>query len=91
MRKRTPTASKIAFAIAAGVGFTRAQQAAERAERAAAVEKEVSGFTADLFRSSNPWRSKDADVSALTLLENGAARVDRELSDAPKRAMPSVI
>lgn len=90
---RRHTAAVVAAAVAVLalvlglVGTTvtarRASHEAARANREAAAAREVSAFLVDLFQVSDPGRARGATVTARELLDAGAARVERELSDQP--------
>jgi serine/threonine protein kinase/Flp pilus assembly protein TadD len=53
------------------------------ASREAAKAREVSRFITSLFEVSDPSRSNAKDITALSLLENGARRVETELAGQP--------
>lgn len=55
----------------------RAQLEAEKAEQ-------VSSFLIDLFAVSNPDQALGREITALELLESGAARIEEELADQPE-------
>jgi serine/threonine protein kinase/tetratricopeptide (TPR) repeat protein len=64
-------------AHAARLAATRADAAAQRAER-------VKTFLISIFQQSDPDLSNGANMTARELLENGAAKIDRELSGEPE-------
>ena len=53
------------------------------ASREAAKAREVSRFLASLFEVADPARTNAADISALSLLQRGARRVETELAGQP--------
>ncbi|HEY7501766.1 MAG TPA: serine/threonine-protein kinase [Vicinamibacterales bacterium] len=53
------------------------------ASREAAKAREVSRFLASLFEVADPARTKASDITALSLLERGAQRVETELAGQP--------
>jgi len=68
------------------VGFYTAQLAQERdrARLEAATAMQVSDFLQDLFAVADPGRSGGEDLSARTVLDQGAARIERDLAGQPR-------
>ena len=68
------------------VGFYTAQLAEERdrARLEAATATQVSDFLQDLFAVADPGRSGGADLSARTVLDQGAARIEHDLAGQPR-------
>jgi eukaryotic-like serine/threonine-protein kinase len=62
----------------------RARSAEGRAQAEAATAGEVSKFLVGLFERADPFVSQGGDVTARTLLDQGAARIERELEDQPQ-------
>lgn len=56
----------------------------EQAKLAQAEAEQVTQFLTSIFNVSNPYLQKAENVTALDLLEQGAARVDEELKDQPQ-------
>lgn len=56
----------------------------DRAERAALRATQVAGFLRGLFEVSAPTRSLGEQITARQLLDQGAARIDAELSGQPE-------
>jgi serine/threonine-protein kinase len=75
----------VAVLLAALVGFYTVQLAEERdrARLEAETATEVSDFLQGLFAVSDPAMSGGDDLSARTLLDQGAARIERELAGQP--------
>jgi serine/threonine protein kinase/tetratricopeptide (TPR) repeat protein len=76
--------------IAASVGLVRARRAENaaqaeqvRAEREAETAQQVTSFLVDLFEVSDPSEAHGSAVTAREILDRGATRVERELSDRP--------
>jgi len=61
----------------------RANREAERANQEAAAARQVADFMASLFEGSTAASKKASEVSALDLLNDGAARIRTELKDQP--------
>jgi serine/threonine-protein kinase len=90
LRRHRVEAAAAAIVMAALVGgltiaVTQGQRAArerDRAERALAESKGVTGFLLELFRSGEPGDRPAAELTALDLLQRGAVRAD-DLSNQP--------
>ena len=86
-RHQAPVAAAalVVVVIAALVGFYTAQLAQERdrAQLEATTATQVSDFLQDLFAVADPSESGGEAVSARALLDQGAARIERELADQP--------
>jgi serine/threonine-protein kinase len=89
-RRRKKMLAVTAFAalavLAAGLGVAswRANREAARANREAETARRTSEFLVDLFKTSDPGRSRGNVVTARELLDAGARRLDTELSDQPR-------
>ncbi len=81
--------SGLALASLAAFVVTVLRQSAAIRERSAQAERErkravaVSSFLQDLFRGADPAEAKGTTITARELLDRGAAKVERELSDQP--------
>ena len=93
LRRRWPVALVAALALLMMAGFTwrlavegeRARSAESEAKRQAATAEQVSDFLVSVFDVSNPRiNAVKRDVSARDVLDEGAARIERELVDTPK-------
>ena len=80
------TAVMVIVGAVALVTFYTVQLRAERdrAQLEATKAEEVSEFLTELFGEADPNVSLGETVSATTLLERGAERIDRELSEQPE-------
>lgn len=90
-RNRSAVAGGVAFALlltayAATITVQRGSLAIERdrVRTEAATAQQVTEFLVRLFASSDPARSGGATVTARELLDSGAVRVERELSEDPE-------
>jgi len=72
-----------AFAIAMVFHARRISQEVERANREAATAREVSQFLEELFEVSDPGIARGDDITARELLDRGAERITKELTDQP--------
>ena len=61
----------------------RASLERDRANREAETTRQVSSFMRNLFRVSDPSRTRGETVTAREILDRGAARIDSELADQP--------
>ena len=93
LRRRWPVALAAALAVLLFAGFTwrlavegeRARSAEREAKRQAATAERVSAFLVSVFDVSNPrLNSGHRDISARDVLDEGAARIDRELNGTPQ-------
>jgi serine/threonine-protein kinase len=93
LRRRWPVALAAALALLLLAGFTwrlavegeRARSAEREAKRQAATAERVSDFLVSVFDVSNPrLNSGHRDISARDVLDEGAARIDRELTGTPQ-------
>jgi serine/threonine-protein kinase len=93
LRRRWPTALAAALALLLLAGFTwrlaiegeRARSAEREAKRQAATAERVSDFLVSVFDVSNPrLNSGHRDISAREVLDEGAARIDSELTGTPQ-------
>jgi len=82
-RHRVPLAAGAAavLAMASGLGLAlwQADQAREQAQRAQAVQR----FLVQIFNASRPEQAQGREVSAKSLLDQGARRLEAELQDQP--------
>jgi serine/threonine protein kinase/Tfp pilus assembly protein PilF len=76
--------SLFGFGIWMSVLYTRAVRAEEQATREVRTATQVSDFVSGLFQLSNPRMAKGKDVTARTILDQGAARITVELKDQPE-------
>jgi len=93
LRRRWPVALAGAFVLLLCAGFTwrlalenaRARAAEREAREHAATAEGVSRFLVSVFNVSNPRENATRrDLSARDILDEGAARIDRELAGAPR-------
>jgi non-specific serine/threonine protein kinase/serine/threonine-protein kinase len=71
--------------VSAGVyGLVRARQSEAVALDEAATAKRVSEFMMEIFREPSPHRSRGKTVTAMEILDRGAARIEEELVDQPR-------
>jgi non-specific serine/threonine protein kinase/serine/threonine-protein kinase len=68
---------------AATVGLVEARRAERRAAEEAATASRVSDFLVGLFKVSDPGESRGSTVTAREILDQGVARIDRELAGEP--------
>jgi serine/threonine protein kinase/tetratricopeptide (TPR) repeat protein len=61
----------------------RARAAERQAARDAATAQQVSAFLTGLFRQADPFVAQGEELSARTLLDQGAERIGRDLADQP--------
>jgi serine/threonine protein kinase/tetratricopeptide (TPR) repeat protein len=66
------------------VAETRAREQAARARSEADTSREVSRFLVELFEVADPARSRGEEVSVLDLVDQGAARIEKELAGQPE-------
>ena len=71
----------IVLLLAASTVTTQLQSARIARERDTAAQ--VSGFLVDLFNGADPYGSAGREVTARVLLDSGAARVARDLTEQP--------
>lgn len=79
-------AAMVIVLLASLTGFYTWQLANERdkARQEARKTEEVKGFVLSLFETNDPSSSQGEEITARTLLDAGAARVDTELSGQPE-------
>lgn len=70
--------------VAVEIQRERAVGAAALAEREAETARQVTAFIADVFGGSDPEQTLGDSVTARTLLERGAERIETELADQPE-------
>jgi serine/threonine-protein kinase len=61
----------------------RARAAEQQAAREAATARQVSAFLTGLFRQADPFVAQGKELSARTLLDEGADRITRDLAGQP--------
>jgi serine/threonine protein kinase len=66
-----------------GWGLHRSRQEAARANREAEAAGQISSFMVDLFRVADPGQSRGSTITAREILDNGAAKLEHQLSDQP--------
>ena len=81
-------ASLVLIAIVAGgalatVGFLRAAKESRARALEAETARQVSEFLVELFEVSAPGDRKPSSMTAIEILEQGAARIDEDLADQP--------
>ena len=74
----------VTFAIATTVQSRQIARERDRAQREARTAAEVSEFLVRLFEVSDPDSAHFSDPSARDLLDEGARRIESELTDAPE-------
>ena len=93
LRRRWPVALAAACALLVLGAFTwrlalenaRARAAEQEAKRQAATAERVSDFLVSVFDTSNPrLNAEHRDITAREVLDEGAARIERDLDDAPQ-------
>lgn len=82
-RHRTGVGVATAAAALVTAGITTTLWQARRAAAAAARAEEVTALLQSVFEVSDPERAQGADISARTLLDQGTARIQQELSGQP--------
>jgi len=70
-------------AAAATAGFIRARRAQVVAEREAQTARQTSDFLVNLFGVSDPSEARGSTITALEILDRGAADVGSRLADQP--------
>jgi serine/threonine protein kinase len=83
----------VAFATATAVQARRIALERDRANQQAAVATQVSDFLIELFETSDPEEARGEKVTAREILDRGAERIERELTDQPEvqaRLMSSI-
>ncbi len=68
---------------AASVGLVRTRRAERRAEAEATTARRVSDFLVGLFKVSDPGEARANSITAREILDQGVARIDRELGEEP--------
>lgn len=74
------SAALLAIVAAATIALWQARLARDEALRA----EMVSSFLASVFESATPEAESQGDITAVSLLERGAERIERELAGQPK-------
>ena len=82
--KRAVVAVLIVFAIAASGAAYLAMQQRDRAETEAKTSEQVSDFLVGLFEVSDPSEALGDTITAREILDKGAERIEKELSDQPE-------
>ncbi len=90
-RHRTGVAASLLILLSVALGLGAAVWQAARANRErdlaqleADKSRHVASFMAELFQTSDPAISRGRDVTVRELLDSGAVRVSRELSEQPE-------
>jgi non-specific serine/threonine protein kinase/serine/threonine-protein kinase len=65
------------------VGMVRATRAEAQATQEAETAKQVSDFLVGLFEVSDPSEARGNEITAREILDKGAEKIDRELTDEP--------
>jgi len=65
------------------LGFVKARRAEKKAVVEAQTTKQVSDFLVSLFQVSDPGESKGNSVTAREILDQGAARIEKDLAKEP--------
>jgi len=81
-------AAIVLMAILAGtagttIGLLRARRAERKAVEETKTTKQVSDFLVSLFQVSDPSESKGNSVTAREILDQGAARIEKDLAEQP--------
>jgi serine/threonine protein kinase/tetratricopeptide (TPR) repeat protein len=76
-------AALVTGAAAATAGFVRARRAQVVAEREAQTARQTSDFLVNLFGVSDPSEARGSTITALEILDRGAADVGSRLADQP--------
>jgi non-specific serine/threonine protein kinase/serine/threonine-protein kinase len=74
----------MAFTAVLAVQARRIAKERDRASREAEAARQVSRFLIDLFEVSDPGEARGNSISAREILDQGAARIDRELAGQPE-------
>ncbi len=77
-------AGLLVFAVTMAVQAGRIARERDRANREAAVARQVSEFLTGVFEISDPDRARGNSVTARELLDRGAAQIEEELADQPE-------
>jgi serine/threonine-protein kinase len=77
-------AAVLLVSVATAVQLRRVALEARRANREAETNKRQSEFMAGLFRLADPGESRGNTVTAREILDEGARKIDRDLSDQPE-------
>jgi non-specific serine/threonine protein kinase/serine/threonine-protein kinase len=77
------TVAAAALLLLAGIA-ARERATSSRIAKEAATAREISEFLVELFRVSDPGEARGSTITAREILDKGAKRVDRELSDQPE-------
>jgi serine/threonine-protein kinase len=83
-RNRVPVAAAALVLVALLGGLYATARERDRARLEAVKATEIKEFALGLFRVSNPEEGRGADITARELLDQGAARVERELKGNPR-------
>jgi eukaryotic-like serine/threonine-protein kinase len=74
----------VAFAATMSVQARRIASERDRANREAAASKQISDFMIGLFKVSDPRNGRGGTVTARELLDQGSARIARDLASQPE-------
>ena len=84
-RRRLLAAAVAAAFLLGGVKYILdLRQERQRALAARSEAEQVTGFLVDLFRVSDPQQGRGPTITAREILDQGAARLDRELAGQPR-------
>jgi len=70
--------------IGTSMGMIRAREAERAAAREAETAHQVSAFLVDLFEVSDPSEALGETITARDMLDKGAEKIEKELSDQPE-------
>jgi non-specific serine/threonine protein kinase/serine/threonine-protein kinase len=73
----------VAFAVTMAVQANRIARERDRADQEATTSDRVSEFLVSVFNVSDPGEARGNSITAREVLDNGALRIQRELSDQP--------
>jgi non-specific serine/threonine protein kinase/serine/threonine-protein kinase len=73
----------LVFAVAMGLQANRVALERDRTALEAQTAQRISAFLVELFAVSDPSEARGRTITALEILERGAARIEEELSDEP--------
>ncbi|HZM71141.1 MAG TPA: serine/threonine-protein kinase [Candidatus Cryosericum sp.] len=74
----------VGFAAFAAVQARRIADERDRANREATTARRVSDFMSGLFQMSHPNAAKGREIKVRDLLDEGTARIEKELADEPE-------
>jgi serine/threonine protein kinase/tetratricopeptide (TPR) repeat protein len=83
-RNKVAVAVALAFMLLSAAAIVVVVQQSVRAARERDKAKQVSAFLAEIFKVSDPGESRGNSVTAREILDQGAQRIDKELSGQPE-------